>query len=1037
MKYNRTYQDLLAKISELEKHVRVNKYTEDTPASLFQKFSSFYDCLPVAICVENSENGNIEFINKSWLDLFELKDKDVVIGKQFNQIDVNIVNIISLGFHRNKSQINFNTSYGTSKTGVLSSERTTIDNKEFILHTLEEIIENSINNESIRLKTIINTVDDPIFVKDNDHRIILANNAFCKIFNVEEKDLIGKTLAEKVPENERKHFLSVDRRVLDTGIDDVREETLTTDNYTHTIVTKKIRIVEPTGKKFLVGSIHDITEYKKKERELIRAKEKVEESNSFSNSIIQTIPFGMEIVDEKGSIQFISQNLAVNFETNVIGKKCWEVFCDDQKRCKDCPLRSEIEIGKTKIITAENILNGKIFEISHTGMMYKGKKALLEIFYDITDRKNIEKELIKAKLKAEENEERFRNFFEQSLIGFAITSIEKGWIEVNDILCEFLEYTRDELFQKTWSELTHPEDLESDLFQFNRLLKGEINSYKLDKRFISKTGKVIYTELSVRGKRDANGEIKYFLALINNITDRKILELDLIKSKELAEESENQLKKAQKTAKVGNWIWYISENRLWWSDEMYNIFEIDQNNFKGNLEKVIEESIHPDDKYEVEQSNISVLKHNKPIPVEYRIISKDGSVKYVLGIADHIVLDEYGKSKILTGIVKDITEYKIIQNELTIAKEKAEESNKLKTAFLNNISHEVRTPLNAIVGFSNLLTKSNQPPEKLQKFATHITYNSDQLLSIISNVIEISQIQSRISKLQTTQFDLVLLLHNITNNFRKEAHEKHLTFTFSTNIADNEFLVISDKEKISKILIHFINNAIKFTLKGLVSVNCILENEEITFTITDTGIGISKEMQEVIFEPFRQIETGTTRNYGGNGLGLSIAKAYIEILQGSVTMKSELNKGTTFKIMIPLKIPSTNHSEKIIDITKNSKAKTLLIVEDEYANYELLTEYLDESKLKILYAADGLEAVNMCKENKEIDIILMDIKMPVMDGHTSANFIRKFRPDIPIIAQTAFALEVEKEKFGDVFNEYLTKPLHKQNLINTLEKFLL
>jgi CheY-like chemotaxis protein len=374
-------------------------------------------------------------------------------------------------------------------------------------------------------------------------------------------------------------------------------------------------------------------------------------------------------------------------------------------------------------------------------------------------------------------------------------------------------------------------------------------------------------------------------------------------------------------------------------------------------------------------------------------------------------------------------------NELLIAKEKAEESNLLKNTFLQNMSHEVRTPLNAISGFSQLITKPNQPTEKLKKFSEMILDGSEKLIRIITDVIEISQIHTRQVETFLKEMDIISFIYCIANVFKEKAKEKRITLVVKMNIPYPEYLITSDKGKLERIFNHLIDNAIKFTEEGLVVITCELEYENIKISISDTGIGISDEMQKIIFEPFRQVESGMARNYGGNGLGLPIAKAYIELLNGSITVKSELSIGTTFFVSIPANIADNQVNQHTKEKRRYS-IHTILIAEDEYSNYEYLLELLEETNLKILLAKNGQQAIDLCRTHQEIDLILMDIKMPVMDGHTATKLIKAFRPDLPIFAQTAYALESEKAIFLNDFDDYITKPINQRDLKQKLKKYI-
>lgn len=378
-------------------------------------------------------------------------------------------------------------------------------------------------------------------------------------------------------------------------------------------------------------------------------------------------------------------------------------------------------------------------------------------------------------------------------------------------------------------------------------------------------------------------------------------------------------------------------------------------------------------------------------------------------------------------------EYKAQNEELLTAKEKAEESDNLKSAFLNNMSHEVRTPLNAIVGFSQLMVESEY--DKLDVYSKLIADSGEKLVQIITDVIEISQIHANQVKTKYTEIELITFINEITAVFHGIAEEKGIRLLLNINIPYKEYYILSDTEKLNRIFNHLIDNAIKFTHQGAVEVSFDLKQDYIWISISDTGIGISDEMQKIIFEPFRQVETGICRNYGGLGLGLSITKTYIELLNGSISLKSKVNEGTTIIISIPAANTAISTNFKDADIKQDS-TNTILIVEDEHSNYFYLKELLAVTNAKVLHAENGQLAIDICRNNRDIDLILMDIKMPVMDGHTAAKLIKAFRPGLPIIAQTAYALEYEKEKFINDFDDYITKPINKEILKQKVMKYI-
>lgn len=380
-----------------------------------------------------------------------------------------------------------------------------------------------------------------------------------------------------------------------------------------------------------------------------------------------------------------------------------------------------------------------------------------------------------------------------------------------------------------------------------------------------------------------------------------------------------------------------------------------------------------------------------------------------------------------------------INQQLRTAKQKAEESDRLKSAFLNNISHEFRTPLNGILGFSELLIHSAKTTEQRNKYAKMLTDSSQQLLDIVTDIIEIAQIQSNNARIHIETFDIQHLISRIIETVKPNIEKKGLKFQLINTIANSQSLITSDREKIFRSLKHLINNAIKFTNEGYIELKCIMIDNRIEISVTDTGIGIAPEMKEKIFEPFRQAELDVSKNFGGNGLGLTLIKSYAEMLGGQVYLDSTYKKGTVVTISLP--ITETYTTEPALPQKNKKKSSstipTILIVEDEEINFIYLEELLLETNNKIIHAINGKEAVEICKNNEKIDLILMDIKMPVMDGYEAINLIKKEKNDIPVIAQTAYALKKDVNKImKSGFDDYLPKPIKQKKLIETIKKYL-
>jgi CheY-like chemotaxis protein/anti-sigma regulatory factor (Ser/Thr protein kinase) len=381
--------------------------------------------------------------------------------------------------------------------------------------------------------------------------------------------------------------------------------------------------------------------------------------------------------------------------------------------------------------------------------------------------------------------------------------------------------------------------------------------------------------------------------------------------------------------------------------------------------------------------------------------------------------------------IHDLTSFWSIQQDLIRAKEKAEESDKLKSAFLNNISHEIRTPLNSIIGFSQIISRLIPNDPKLLKYTETIHKNGNKLIEIITDVIEISEIQSKQSVVRMDVFNLAKTIENIVTVKQSIAKEKKLSFVIHIIPNMENISIVSDENKLSKILRHLVENAIKFTNTGSIVLEIIVQNKMLEINIFDTGIGISKEIQEVILQPFRQAELGLNRSFGGSGIGLSLVKGYTELLKGNFYLESEPMKGTNIYVKIPIYWQEENTEKPNLVKTK------LLIVEDDYNSSKLLQNLLVNKIDTILFATNGQEAIEVCRENKDIHLILMDLRLPVIDGYAASSIIKAFMPHIPIIALTAFDIETEKEKIlKHQFDGYIFKPIQPEELFAIIKKVL-
>jgi PAS domain S-box-containing protein len=387
-------------------------------------------------------------------------------------------------------------------------------------------------------------------------------------------------------------------------------------------------------------------------------------------------------------------------------------------------------------------------------------------------------------------------------------------------------------------------------------------------------------------------------------------------------------------------------------------------------------------------------------------------------------------------IIRDITKRKHVEEELIKAKEMAEESDHLKTAFLHNISHEIRTPMNAIVGFSALLNEPDVSSEDQRSYLKIIIESSDQLLAIVNDIIEISNIEVGILKKNLNEINLNAQLIILYQQFKYKAVEKGIDFELYTSLTDSSSEIETDSTKLKQILSNLLNNAFKFTKKGKISFGYNIRNSNIEFFVSDTGIGIIEEQHEKIFERFYQVESSATRAYEGTGLGLAITKAYVEFLGGRIWLESEYRKGSVFFFTLPYISAIKKYISEMENTDKNNEMKkSILIAEDDDNNFYLMKELLSDLDLKIIRASNGIEAVDAIKSGQKIDLVLMDIKMPLMDGYEATRQIKETSPDIKILAQTAYA-DDEVKAIESGCSGFISKPFVKDRFISLVKEYL-
>jgi signal transduction histidine kinase/CheY-like chemotaxis protein len=424
-------------------------------------------------------------------------------------------------------------------------------------------------------------------------------------------------------------------------------------------------------------------------------------------------------------------------------------------------------------------------------------------------------------------------------------------------------------------------------------------------------------------------------------------------------------------------------------------------------------------------------------------------VNYPLDLITQIL--ETGNKKSIKELQATPGEFKYIGNlfeensiqreQLEKAKEKAEESDSLKTSFLTNLSHEIRTPMNAILGFADLLNGKELSDKERSEYLNVIRKSGTNLVSIIDDLIEMSKIDANQIVPNYSSVSLESCVDELFESIKITIpSSKKIDFYIIKNYNPKKYNVFTDEIKLKQIITNLITNAIKFTDQGSVAFGYEIDEEkaEVKFIVKDSGLGISKDKHRYIFERFKRIEGDLSIIAGGLGLGLAISKAYVEMLGGTITLESEIEKGSIFSFSFPLAINKINPIEELPICNRifsnEEESRTILIAEDDNINFLLLKKILQFKKVSILRAKNGKEALDICIVNPNIDLILMDIKMPVMDGYEAFKKIKGFRPDLAIIAQTAYSSIEDKERIERMgFFGYITKPIHKEKLFDIIE----
>jgi len=901
----------------------------------------------------------------------------------------------------------------------------------------------SLRKSKANLKAIIENSLESIWSIDRSYRIQYANEVFIKdfeqIFGVRLSE--GTNLLESIPEPIRGVWKERYDRVFNKEHFTFIEKIELPDRVLYIEVAMNPILVddEVIGASFFS---RDISKQKNYELQLIAAKENAEENEERYNALFNRSNDFVYVHDFEGN--FLDANQATlsmfGYSEEEIPSLNFLALLEETEFPKaQNEIEKLLEKGsqKEKVEFKLRKKNGEpVYVETVSSVIYQHEKpvAIQGIARDITQRKLAVESYKKLNVAISQSQEIVFITDKEGIITF-----------LNPEFSRVYGFSAEEVLGKVTPRILKsglaPPDQASYLW--NKILNKESITGEYKNR--CKDGSLIDIEGSADPILNEEDEIIGFLGIHRDITDRKRFEEDLILAKERAEESEKEIRESQRIARIGYYILDFKTG-LWKGSEMLDeIFGIDKEIIRDvNLWLDL---VHPDFQDEMlEYFNTSVIKNRESFNKQYKIINKKAQHSTWVHGYGTLEYDENGELNKMIGTIQDITLSKQIEADLKQAKEKAEESDRLKSAFLANMSHEIRTPMNGILGFLSLLNNTDLATDTRNKYISILNSSGERLLNTINDIIEISKIESGDVDVAYTDINVQKLAIFYHDFFLPEAELKNLQFNLVLPREHKMIRVQADKNKLDSVLTNLIKNAIKCTESGEIEFGYELLGEELKFFVKDTGIGVNKESIEVIFDRFTQSDISISKAHEGSGIGLSICKAYVELMGGKIHVESQENKGSHFYFTIPIYPEEVQNKAVFGDIVVTDSGNTLpgkpeklkiLLAEDDEVSAMYIKTILKDIDCEIIESANGEKTVELCKELQDIDVILMDIQMPLMNGYEATKKIREFNKEVHIIAQTAYALGGDREKALQAgCNEYIPKPINKEHLLNLLGKYI-
>ncbi len=888
--------------------------------------------------------------------------------------------------------------------------------------TAEKLAQQALVDSEERFKLLSDISFEGILIHKNGVAIDL-NTALVKMagYNTAE-ELIGKNLIELFINKE--YHKIVAENIQNNIVLPYEVECTKKNGYSTFAELESREITLDKGELVRVTAIRDITHKKIAEKALQESEEKFR--------LLSDLTFEGILLHTDGVAHEMNLSFTKMFgykQDELIGKNVIDLLIRKEDRQKVYKLSARKHTKAYEVIGVKK--NGKEFPIEIEAEAInkddvKNSERVVAV-RDITQRK-------KAEAKLKESEAKYRFLADNTLDTLWTLGLDLKLSYVNDAVYHLLGYRPKEILSLEVKEFNTSDSLKKIATIIERIVKeakkGDIEKYRLELKQIRKDGEIIDVELSVNPIFDKNGQIVSFQGRSVDITNRILLQQELIRAKEAAEINEERFRAISEQASEGITVTDYQGNYQFTNKAFCEMLGYSQDEL---LKMTALDMLEDPSSVDFDNKVFGLAK-------EYNLRKKNGKIFPIEITVKPIIV---GDDKLLLGMVTDISARKHNEKELILAKEKAEESDRLKSAFLANMSHEIRTPMNGILGFSSLLKDKGLSEIKQQDYIQVIEKSGKRLLYIINNLIDISKIEAGQMSVFNAECDIHTELEEIYDFFKPEVEQKGMKLSYIKNAYQQKMVVNTDSDKLNAIFTNLIKNSIKYSHIGSIEFGYRIKGFQLEFFVKDTGIGIPFDRQQAVFQRFVQADIEDLEVYEGAGLGLSITKAYVEMLGGKIWLKSEPNIGTTVYFTIPIQEELekeedvqiiNSEAEESIELADKFK---ILIADDDESAFAYLNIIVEDFSKEILHAKNGQEAIDICRANPDIDLILMDIKMPIVSGEKATKEIRKFNKDVIIIAQTANALSEDRIKAMEAgCDEYISKPIEKDQ-IKTLIKSLL